>query len=300
MVKSESIAVGSFFTAYARLEPVRFSELRTTVPIGPNFGPGPRFSMNANVSPNVPYQISVRAVDAQGSNGPISAVWEFTWHVPVPPDVVQWPFRSLPAAGAFHPAIQARLLSNYVNQVRFLNQDYPVGVRIGAVPDGSIGFNSDMREVAIEGSQNQEKLLDPHRYLFRRNPSATTPPPGAESLLPVALYRHQVTNVNFPKVSGDVTQVSPLIEKFPVLRELFFQDATYVRYRIVDRLIGHSSDLEFEMPGELDNAHDGYHGIYLHDTQPVIGGATYRYYLVRFKANHEVDQIIPAGDVTLP
>jgi hypothetical protein len=34
--------------------------------------------------------------------------------------------------------------------------------------------------------------------------------------------------------------------------------------------------------------------------QPVIAGATYRYFVVRFKATREIDQIIPAGEVTLP
>ena len=35
------------------------------------------------------------------------------------------------------------------------------------------------------------------------------------TLLPMVLYRQQVTNALFPKVSGDVVQVSPLIERLP-------------------------------------------------------------------------------------
>ena len=107
-------------------------------------------------------------------------------------------------------------------------------------------------------------------------------------LLPAALYRLQVTNTNFSRVSGDVTQVSPLLEKLALRRFDY-------GYEVVDGLIGRSEDLE---PVSTEETY-GY-GIYLFDTQPVISGATYRYFLVRFKANHEVDQIIPAGEVTIP
>ena len=107
-------------------------------------------------------------------------------------------------------------------------------------------------------------------------------------ILPAALYRQQVTNVNFPQVSGKVTQVSPLLEKLATRRYNY-------GYEVLDNLVGHATLLE-TVPTE-----EGYgYGIYLFDTQPVITGAAYQYFLVRFKANHEVDQIIPAGTVTIP
>ncbi len=40
--------------------------------------------------------------------------------------------------------------------------------------------------------------------------------------------------------------------------------------------------------------------MYLRDQQPVLLGARYRYFVVRFKANREVDYIIPAGEVEIP
>ena len=41
--------------------------------------------------------------------------------------------------------------------------------------------------------------------------------------------------------------------------------------------------------------------IYLRDQQPVLLGARYRYFVVRFKpVNREVDYIIPAGEVEIP
>ncbi|MDB6032756.1 MAG: hypothetical protein JWM16_3094 [Verrucomicrobiales bacterium] len=288
VVKGENIAVGSLFAQANFRELVHFSESRLTVPIGSGFGPGPQFTMTVNVSANVPYRISVRAVDAQGASGPISAAWDFTWHPPVPPDIVQWPFRSLPAVAAFHPAIQASLMSNYTDQA-FQNlafsQDYPVGVRIGIVPnwDGPPFLEYTNRHVQLTGNSASDfPVLDPNRYLFRRNGL------GTDVILPAALYRQQVTNVNFPRVSGKVTQVSPLLEKLALRRY-------NLGYEVVDNLVGHAPRLEVVPTDE------GYgYGIYLFDTQPVITGAAYQYYLVRFKPNHEVDQIVPAGTVTIP
>ena len=39
------------------------------------------------------------------------------------------------------------------------------------------------------------------------------------------------------------------------------------------------------------------HGMYLLDTQPVVLGARYRYLLVRFKEDREIDQVIPTNEV---
>jgi hypothetical protein len=197
----------------------------------------------------------------------------------------------LPGVAAFHPGVEARLMSNFLDQANQLNlvlsQDYPVGIRIGAVPflDASWEVDGAKRKLSIHGDVDDLAMLDPNQYLFHRNGN------GTDIILPAALYRQQVTNANFPRVSGDVTQVSPLLEKL-ALR--YFQGFDY-GYDVVDGLIGRSPRPEM-IPGEERESH----GIFLFDTQPVINGATYRYYLVRFKANHEVDQIIPAGNVTLP
>jgi hypothetical protein len=106
------------------------------------------------------------------------------------------------------------------------------------------------------------------------------------SLLPIVLYRQQVTNSYFPKVSGDIMQVSPLIERIPwltVTNQVFVVDflfaGAYVNNPAKDR-------------------YDFF--IYLRDTQPVQLGARYRYFVVRFNDKREVQEIIPAGEVELP
>jgi hypothetical protein len=40
--------------------------------------------------------------------------------------------------------------------------------------------------------------------------------------------------------------------------------------------------------------------LWLEDTQPQISGARYKYILVRFKPNHEIDQLIPTTEVDVP
>ena len=89
LLAAAKIPLGSLFATSikAKLTLVRFSEFQFTAPVGPGFGPGPQFSLNATVLPKVPYRISVAAVDVRGSNGPTSQTWDFTWEPPVPPTI---------------------------------------------------------------------------------------------------------------------------------------------------------------------------------------------------------------------
>jgi hypothetical protein len=93
-------------------------------------------------------------------------------------------------------------------------------------------------------------------------------------------------NAAFPRVSGDLVQVSPLIDRIPWKQEP--PDRSFKIIYIPDRL--------FAIRDEQANG--VFRGtIYLRDQQPVVRGARYRYFLVRFLPNGEVDQIIQAGEV---
>lgn len=103
---------------------VQFDQAHLTSPIATSFGPGPQFTLTANVRANTSYLISVAAVDEQGKVGPSSRVWEFTWRPPAIQQTVPWPARPLP-----------RITEN-LNLVTFLNHTkfhsrYPVGIVIG-------------------------------------------------------------------------------------------------------------------------------------------------------------------------
>jgi hypothetical protein len=137
--------------------------------------------------------------------------------------------------------------------------------------------------------RSQTVSIDPNSHIFKRQ--TPNPERSGELLLPIVVYRQQVTNSLFPKVSGDVTQVSPMIERVPWSTVNLLGDAFTVF--IMDRLIA----TRFEFDRGLPN---GAYYMYLRDQQPVLLGARYRYFVIRFKANREVDYIIPAGEVEIP
>ena len=183
------------------------------------------------------------------------------------------------------PRVQAVVFTNETGHLA--DTRYPVGIRIGELAQrfdaaDNIGTTNLLKYYQAGWPSG----YDPNQNVFRRksaNPSA-----NGEPLLPIVVYRQQVTNAAFPKVSGDVTQITPLIERIPwtppapLSTAIFVPDLLYAG--------------RYENPG-LGN---GSVMIYVRDLQPVILGGAYRYFVVRFKANREIDQIIPAGDVTLP
>ena len=122
--------------------------------------------------------------------------------------------------------------------------------------------------------------------MFRRYSRASDQ--NRQFLLPIVLYRQQVTNANFAHVSGALTQVSPLIERIPWV---VTQTNPTPSINIPDRLIALTSE-------EWDNRY--YYFLYLRDQQPVMAGAKYQYYAVRLNEQREVSEIIDAGMVEIP
>jgi hypothetical protein len=156
---------------------------------------------------------------------------------------------------------------------------------------------------------------DPHKYLIRagdtaassqyfRSPSesniASPIAQDAGSLLPAVLYREQVANEKFPTVSGDVIQVSPMMERMAYQSPRFVDNEQSEGITIWDPYIGVVSTFIAYPPGE-DRGLDYFIDLYLLDTQPVQKGAAYRYTLVRFSGGTgEIEEVIPAGTVTIP
>ncbi len=270
-----------------RLELAKFEEAYLTPPVGAGFGPGPQFSLTATVLGNVPYTISVAALPAQGTNGPPSAARQFTWR-PIPPSVkVPWPYRPNPPVKDFDdqgpPRVQAVLFVDYNN--RIADPRYPVGIRIGELwrnvdPLGNVGTTNFVGYRTPGFGSPDPNLRVYHR--LSNDPSRVGDP-----LLPIVVYRQQVTNAAFPRVSGNVTQVTPLLER--IAWQDTYGDGTAAI--VPDRLIA----MDNGMPRVL----------YLRDPQPVTYGASYRYFVVRFKASGatsgagEVAEVIPAGVVTI-
>jgi len=262
-----------------------FKYSNLTPPIGPGFGPGPQFTLTAYILPDVPYQISVQALDAQDGESDLSTAWDFTWKTPPRPELVPWPARPLPHVEVFDARVKAVVFTNSENN-KLADRRYPIGIRVGQLPqlldanDNVIGTTN-----FVLYYRSTETSIDPNDHIFFRE--TTNPSRSGEPLLPIVVYRQQVTNALYPKVSGDVAQVSPMLERIPWMTPDAF---TVV---IPDRLMA----MRFEFDRGLPN---GAYYLYLRDQQPVLLGARYRYFVARFKPNREMDYIIPAGEVEIP
>jgi hypothetical protein len=271
-----------------------FSEAHMTKPIGAGFGPGPQFTISGNVQPEVVYDISVAAVDDQGHIGPSSEIWRFKWTPPVALVTVPWPARPPPPVRDFDsaspgdpplpyaPRVQAKVF--YDSAFTAPNPRYPIGVRIGQLlfyADPNQNAQTESADAYLNYYPGAETSADPNAHVFRSRGSARP----SQSLLPFVLYREQLTNTLFPRVSGGISQVSPLIERVPWKMEGQFQ------VTIPDRLFAG----QYETYGQ-----DEFYFFYVRDLQPVQRGAKYRYFVVRFNDQREIQEVIPAGDVQLP
>ncbi len=282
----------------------RFDEWQLTPPIGPGFEAGPQFTLNASVLPNVPYHIAVAAEDNQGNPGDVSQDWTFTWQPPPTIATVPWPARPLPAVKdfdedqdyfvpvgpnlvqlAFTPRVQAVLLTQF-NQA--LDSHYPVGIRIGdfAPASAPITYNVGTTGLASYNPGANPAAVDPNNLVFQR--LSGDPTRAGQLFLPIVVYRQQETNAAFPHVSGNLTQVTPLLERIAYNRS---GDLVVIQDRLV------AANLEYGNFGTTVETHPY---LYLRDQQPVILGARYHYLVVRLDDHREVSEIIDAGTVDIP
>jgi hypothetical protein len=275
-----------------------FDESQLTPPLGVNFGPGPQFTLTASVVPNVPYHISVAAQDDQGGSGPFSQVWTFTWKPPISLITVPWPARPLPATGPFDdpPADAGLLDAPRVAAVVFPgltftnagDDRYPVGIRFAQIGTPYFASNVGGTNLAIYTifPGPVPAPVDPNTQVFQR--LSNDPSRRGQRLLPIVVYRQQVTNNYFPRVSGNVTQVTPLLDRIP-WSSTPTNGGTIIT--IADRLIA--------LRDEVISDHDFFF-LYLRDQQPMVLGASYQYFVVRLNDQREVAEIIPAGIVNIP
>jgi hypothetical protein len=178
-----------------------------------------------------------------------------------------------------------------------LDSHYPVGIRIGDLStlylSQSLSWNVNTTNFASYIVPSTI-LPDPQNLIFTR--LSSDPSHRGNLLLPIVVYRQQVTNAAFPRVSGNITQVTPLIERIPWVYYPGIFGETYIPPRVVvpDRLIAFG--IEFD-PLNSDLFQNS---MFVRDQQPVILGASYQYFVVRLNDKREVAEIIPAGTVTIP
>jgi hypothetical protein len=243
---------------------------------GPGFGNnGAVFLVPAGVQFGKTYIMSVRALGQNGNAGEFSNFETFVWNpTNAASPQVPWPARGLPSTNASFPTI-ALFLSPTNAAGPFQSGDFTgIGVLVGA---DVLNF----RVTVKEGPARIFGTYDPMQGLITNN--------MGEVIFPVAMYRYQVPNPAFPTVSGDVIQVSPLMEK--VAYQLSAVPGSPVNTIVQDPfMVGTTAS-----NGQFNNLY-----LWIKDTQPQITGARYKYLLVRFKANREIDQIIQSNEVDVP
>lgn len=284
-----------------------FDEGYLTPPIGINFGSGPQYTTTANVLANVPYNISVAAVGEQDEAHVPSQVWKFTWKPTNAPPTVPWPARPLPPVTHFDETTNTTyrvaaviMRGPYVNANAPLDTRYPVGIRIGScgLLNGQVSLNvgnTNFFAYALNDFPGvQDFWADPVQLTFKR--FSSNPDHNGQPLLPIVVYRLQVPNSLYPKVSGSLIQVTPLIERIPYVPQIFGRHVPLVT--VPDLLIAAG----YEPPGifGISFSYNANSFLYVRDLQPVIVGASYQYYVMRMNDKHEVAEIIDAGIVTIP
>lgn len=245
--------------------------------VGPGFGNnGAQFLIPANIVMGRTYAVFVKAVGKDGSIGEPSNTEMFVWNpTNTPGPQVPWPARGMPPTNANFVGLAYFLSPTNSNQL--LNgPEYEVGVLIGGGYVNATSFNLRKKP------QSYNTSFDPNSLLLTNT--------FGDVILPVAMYRYQVANANHPSVSGDIVQVSPLMENIAYeVRALAGQPiSTIIHDPFVTMTRLQVNDL-------LSFAY-----FWLVDTQPQISGARYRYVLVRFKPNREIDQVITSNEVEVP
>lgn len=257
---------------------------------------GAEFSYSVPVEKNSRYHVVVRAV-GRGSHGarPVGAfsnLEQFNWlETEVNPGVdVPWPARNpAPVAevGSFHPDLKAYQLDS-------IDQNWEgVGIRIGEYeyrgPNANIIKTSGViGKTDPEAPGDLVYMLpnhrDPLQYLFKKD---------GQTILPCVLYRVEIASAAKPNVSGDLVQVSPMMEQIAYGESQDNGDNVII---IRDPFIA-------ALPKQLvDNTADiatNNYDILLLDRHPVIEGATYQYLLVHFGDDKEVDFILPTNPVVI-
>lgn len=274
--------------------------------VGANLGNGPDFSIDwtENLASGSEYFVRVRAIGAGGALSEWSNEESFIWSTeidftqPFDPDdcVVPWPIRGLPEVSGNFPLDLPDFADLGLKAViipRNLNDNsvaYSGGaVRVGLVSLGDVLVHPPSNWDGLDQNENGFFALSPDieqnndlANLFYKRKDGT-------SLLNFMLYRYQVPNEAWPTVSGDVYQVSPLIEGIAYRKQIGPK---------AQEILAIHDPYFFLMETIISTVPVQLYDLYIKDTQPVIQGAAYRYLIVRFDKTGEIEQVISLPAVT--
>lgn len=239
---------------------------------GIDFGPGPAFDLNIPIQLGVTYTVQIRAIGLGGAVGGASKYQTFKWTAPptTPGPMVPWPARSTVASGVTPSTVVALSVTNTIYA--------GAAVVVGRVQRQQLAGNTS--GTITPNLHTSVQALD----LIYTNQLG-------QSLFPLALYRYQVPNANYPKVSGDLIQASPLMDTLALTPGFDTQNQPCLVWKEPFAIAPINS-----LFGTVDL---GYWPVLLLDTQPVLRGASYVYLLVRFGTDGEPTEILPTQPVTI-
>ena len=269
--------------------------------VGDNaFGKGPQFQMTIPVASGETYYVAVKSLgeerfDDEGFS--IQSEGEFsqalTMKVPKSPTntthiTVPWPFRTLPPVTDGGTIVKAAVLSElHADNLIQTTPSSPAatGVSIASLHlslNPSNGFHSPF----FAGNPNAKiaEVVD----LKQTSTSLKA--------LPAVLYRQQIRYLSDAVTERPASEQGALVQCSPLITE--------IAYSVIPSDSGSPfsglSQMTDPAVSIADFSAQPDATIYLLDKLPVIGGATYRYWLVHFDSKNEPDRIITAGQVTIP
>ncbi|MDP7496468.1 MAG: hypothetical protein QGI77_08555, partial [Roseibacillus sp.] len=152
-------------------------------------------------------------------------------------------------------------------------------------------------------------------FQFRNQQNGSSGADNLQSIIPFAVYRHQVANTSHPDVVPNLTQVTPLIDRITYKTKgqslevndpfFLFPTTTFDPYQVRIPIAGtfeRDGTFDTEVLTEQGSPPDylkGCNGIMLVlDRLPVIQGRSYQYLLVHFDNRGEVERVIPTNIVS--
>lgn len=251
-------------------------EVFETGRVGGNFGdpanPG-LYEVTLNAVPGRNYRFYITSVSPAGGSSLRSNVESFIWGTPAAEEaaLVPWPALALPPVDPnFLPMVTAATVDE-------VGHFQGAGIRVGhfVMDQGTLRLGA----VSSEGGTTQ---YTPANFDFTPDNRITLFSTNAgETVFPCVAYRFEIDPATGDPVTGNIVQVTPLI------------DGLWMR-----------TD-EITMVTSIYNPHVGLfdegatNSVMIKDTQPIIRGRTYRYLLVRFREDGEIDRVIPVPPVTI-
>jgi hypothetical protein len=219
----------------------------------------PEQAVTLTLQEGVRYHFLVEAVSTSGDKGKASNLVSFAWINPVDPGpLAPWPARpSAQLNSAFAPpqASDAGIIVGYLSEYTTQEQD---GDKVRLWPS-----------------------INLWNFLIRE------PGRPERRLLPCVVYRYQLPNDRYPKVSGDLVQVTPLLRNIAARDEVLtpLGGGAPRTYTVV-----YDPYFKFDTTRKR---------VLIHVPQPKVAYATYRYVLLLFREDGEIDSAVPTNAFTM-